>query len=53
MIDSKSYASNVTGELLTHLLRVREVPGSNLGPENGYPYWFFVLFLSPSRKMTG
>ena len=27
----------VTVELLTYLLRSREVPGSNLGPETGYP----------------
>jgi hypothetical protein len=36
------------------LLRIREVPGSNLGPETGYPDWsFLVVFLSPSRKIPG
>jgi hypothetical protein len=25
-------------ERLTLLLRIREVPGSSLGPETGYPY---------------
>jgi hypothetical protein len=24
---------------LTFLLRIREVPGQNLGPETGYPDW--------------
>jgi hypothetical protein len=28
---------NVVVEWLTFLLRIREVPGSNLGPELGYP----------------
>jgi hypothetical protein len=29
------------------LLRIREVPGSILGPETGYPDKFFVDFFSP------
>jgi hypothetical protein len=28
---------NVAVEWLTHLLRIRKVPGSNLGPETRYP----------------
>jgi hypothetical protein len=28
---------NVVVEWLAFLLRIREVPGSNLGPETGYP----------------
>jgi hypothetical protein len=28
---------NVMVEWLTLLFRIREVPGSNLGPETGYP----------------
>jgi hypothetical protein len=28
---------NVVIEWLAFLLRIREVPGSNLGPETGYP----------------
>jgi hypothetical protein len=32
------------------LLRIREVPGTNLGPETGHPDW---RFLSPSRQMLG
>jgi hypothetical protein len=37
---------------LTPLFRIREVSGSNLGVETGYPN-FFVVFLSCSRKMQG
>jgi hypothetical protein len=33
---------NFAVEWLTFLLRIREVPGSNLGPETGYP-WFFTV----------
>jgi hypothetical protein len=33
-------------EWLTVLLCILNVPGSNLGPETGYPDWFF-LWLSP------
>jgi hypothetical protein len=29
--------SNITGELLALWLPIREVPGSNLDPETGYP----------------
>jgi hypothetical protein len=33
---------------LTLLLRIREAPGSNLGPETDYPYCgFFVVFSVP------
>jgi hypothetical protein len=32
---------SVVLEWLTLLLRIREVPGSNISPETGYPYWFF------------
>jgi hypothetical protein len=32
-------------------LLIREVPGSNLGPETGYPDRFFVFFLSSSRQI--
>jgi hypothetical protein len=27
---------------LSHLLRIREVLGSNIGPETGYPDWYFL-----------
>jgi hypothetical protein len=40
-------------ELLTILLRIREVPGSNLGTETGYPERVFVVFHSPSRQILG
>jgi hypothetical protein len=39
-------------EWLTYLLPIREVPGSNLGPETGYPE-VFVVFLIPSRQIPG
>jgi hypothetical protein len=38
---------NVVVQWLTHLVRIREVPGSNLGPETGYNdlsfSWFSVV----------
>jgi hypothetical protein len=39
--------------LLTFLLHIREAPGSNLGLETGYPVWYVMVFLSPSRQMRG
>jgi hypothetical protein len=44
---------NVVVEWLTRLLRFREVPGSYLGRDTGYPDWGPVFFLIPSRKMPG
>jgi hypothetical protein len=42
---------NVVVEWPTILLRVREVPGSNLGPETGYPdLWFSWVSPVPPRK---
>jgi hypothetical protein len=41
---------NVVVEYLTLLLRVREVPRSNLGQETNYPN-SFAVFLSHSRQM--
>jgi hypothetical protein len=33
---------------------IRELFGSNLGRDMGYPEWgFFVVLLSPSRQMPG
>jgi hypothetical protein len=32
---------NIAVELLAHLLRIRMVPDSNLGPQIGSPYWSF------------
>jgi hypothetical protein len=41
-------------EWLTLLFHIREVQGSNLGPETGYPDCeFFIVFLSPSMQMPG
>jgi hypothetical protein len=34
------------------LLRIREIPGSNIGSKTGYPD-AFVVFLSPSRQVPG
>jgi hypothetical protein len=45
-----SHAPNVVVEWLTHLLRIREVPGSNFGPETGYPDWGFSRFFSISPE---
>jgi hypothetical protein len=44
---------NVAAEMLALLLRIPVVPGTNLGPETGYPDRFFVYFLSPSKLMLG
>jgi hypothetical protein len=35
------------------MLLIREAPGSNFGPETGYPDRIFVHFLSPFRQMPG
>jgi hypothetical protein len=40
------YTPNVVVEWFTRLLRIREVPGLNLGPETDYPVWSFSLFSS-------
>jgi hypothetical protein len=37
---------------LALLLRIREVPASNLGAETGYPE-FFVVLLSSYRRIPG
>jgi hypothetical protein len=37
---------------LTLLVRIRVVPGSNLGQETGYPDRFFMVSLSPSIRMA-
>jgi hypothetical protein len=44
---------NVVVVWLTHLLRIREVPGSNLGTETGNPEDGFGVFLSRSRQIQG
>jgi hypothetical protein len=45
------FRSNVVVEWLKLLLRFREVPGSHLGPEMGYPDMFFMVFLSSYRQI--
>jgi predicted Zn-dependent protease len=42
---------NVVVELLTLLLRIREFPSSNLGPETGYPDWGVSCFLRHYRQI--
>jgi hypothetical protein len=42
---------NVVMEWLTPLICIRDIPGSNHGPETGYPDRVFVVFLEPSRQM--
>jgi hypothetical protein len=49
---STSETPNVVIEWLTLLLRIWEVPSSNLGSETGYPE-FLAFFLCPSRGMPG
>jgi hypothetical protein len=45
---------NVVVEWLNTLASYSGGPGFNLGPELGYPdLRFFVVFLSPSRRMPG
>jgi hypothetical protein len=44
---------SVVVEWLTLLLRIREVPASDVGPETSYPDRFSVAFLSPFRHMSG
>jgi hypothetical protein len=39
-------------EWLTFLLRIREVPGSNLAPENGYPGGFSWISLVHQAKIS-
>jgi hypothetical protein len=43
---SQLQVPNIAVEWLTHLFRIREVPGSNLGPDTGYPDWGFSWFSS-------
>jgi hypothetical protein len=38
-----TFRSNVVADWLTILLSIREVPGTNLGPEIGYPEVFCDL----------
>jgi hypothetical protein len=42
-----------TAVLNTASGRIREVQGSSLGPETGYPDIYFVVFLSPYRQIPG
>jgi hypothetical protein len=44
---------NVVVKWLTLLLRIREVPFSNLDMETGYSDRLFVVSFSPSRKIPG
>jgi hypothetical protein len=43
---------NIVVKWLTFVLRILEVLASNLGPETGILTEVFVVFLSPSRKIT-
>jgi hypothetical protein len=44
---------NVMVEWLTILLHIREVLGSNVGPEISYSNRFLMVFLRPTRQMLG
>jgi hypothetical protein len=50
--DSKLKQRRLVEECVTFLIRIREIPVSNLGPEAGYSDWseFSEVFLSPVRK---
>jgi hypothetical protein len=37
VVKTSNLVSNVVVKWLTLVLRIRDVPGSNLGPETGYP----------------
>jgi hypothetical protein len=50
-INILSAAPNAVVEQLTFLLRILEVRGSNLGPENGYLDRHFVVFLRYCRQI--
>jgi hypothetical protein len=41
---------NLMIKRLTILVRIRDVPGLNLGSETGYPGWGFVVILSSSSE---
>jgi hypothetical protein len=47
----KRETPKVAPACLAFLLRIREVPGSNLGTETGYPE-DFVVYLSSSRQTS-
>jgi hypothetical protein len=49
---TKDVTTEVVVEWLTLLLRIREVPASNLDLETGYSECF-VVFLSPFRRISG
>jgi hypothetical protein len=51
LLTSVSHKTESSGRVLDALLRTREVPGSNLGPETGYPELGILCFLSfsPSK----
>jgi hypothetical protein len=44
---------NVVLEWLTLLLLIREVPGSNIGPETAYPDWGISLFSQAFQASVG
>jgi hypothetical protein len=48
---AKPSSPKVTVEFLTQLLPSREVPGSNLGPETGYPDAGFSCFSLVTPEM--
>jgi hypothetical protein len=48
LLEQLTPTPNVVVQRVTFPRRIREVPGSNFGPETGYPDVYFVVFLSPS-----
>jgi hypothetical protein len=45
-VKHETFSPNVVLERLALLLRIREVPGLNFGPETGYPDWDSSWFSS-------
>jgi hypothetical protein len=48
-----AFQENPSAKWLELLLRIREVPGTNLGPETGYTDSFLVVFVRPTMLMLG
>jgi hypothetical protein len=49
-MNDETHTLNVVLEWLTLLLRIREIPGPNLGTETGYTDWFLWFFSDPPGK---
>jgi hypothetical protein len=50
---SDKNVTNIVVQWLTPLVSIWEIPGSNLGPETGYPDWDFRVFLQSLQMNVG